>query len=78
MSVIGKINDIREGWRQPNLRVSGLLVTKMNTRIQGHNHLLDELKAQSVLGKLLLGVVPCSSQRSRLLRSSKSPERVQL
>ena len=28
MSVIGKINDIREGWRQPNLRVSGILVTR--------------------------------------------------
>ncbi len=60
MSVIGKINDIREGWRQPNLRVSGILVTKMNTRIRGHNHLLDELKAHSVLGKLLLGVVPAN------------------
>jgi cellulose biosynthesis protein BcsQ len=56
MSVIGKINDIREGWRQPNLCVSGILVTKMNTRVRGHNHLLDELKAHSVLGKLLLGV----------------------
>jgi len=59
-SVIGKINDIREGWRQPNLRVSGILVTKMNTRIRGHNHLLDELKTHSVLGKLLLGVVPAN------------------
>ena len=38
MSVIGKINEIREGWRQPNLRVSGILVTKMNARIRGHNH----------------------------------------
>jgi chromosome partitioning protein len=60
MSVIGKINDIREGWRQPNLRVSGILVTKKNTRIRGHNHLLDELKGHSVLGKLLLGVVPAN------------------
>src|SRR5512143_1793351 len=57
MSVIGKINDIREGWRQPNLRVSGILVTKMNTRIRGHNHLLNELKGHSVLGKLLLGII---------------------
>jgi chromosome partitioning protein len=60
MSVIGKINDIREGWRQPNLHVSGILVTKMNTRVRGHNHLLDELKGHSVLGKLLLGVVPAN------------------
>lgn len=60
MSVIAKINDIRDGWRHPNLRISGLLVTKMNSRIRGHNHLLDELKAHSVLGKLLLGVIPAN------------------
>ncbi len=60
MSVIGKINDVRDGWRQPNLRVSGILVTKMNCRVRGHNHLLDELKAHSVLGKLLIGVVPAN------------------
>ena len=47
MSVIGKINDIREGWRHPQLRISGILVTKMDSRIRGHNHLLDELKAHS-------------------------------
>lgn len=58
MSVIGKINDVREGWRHPNLHISGLLVTKMDSRIRGHKHLLDELKAHSVLGKLLLGVIP--------------------
>ena len=50
-SVIQKINDIREGWRHPNLRVSGLIVTKMDNRIRGHNHLLAELKAHPVLGK---------------------------
>ena len=60
MSVIQKINDIREGWRHPNLRISGLLVTKMDRRIRGHNHLLAELKAHSVLGKLLLGIIPAN------------------
>ena len=60
MSVIGKINEVRDGWRQPNLRVSGILVTKMDKRVRGHNHLLDELKAHSVLGKLLIGVIPAN------------------
>ena len=60
MSVISKINDIREGWQQPNLRVSGIVVTKMNSRIRGHNHLLDELRAHSVLSKLLIGVIPAN------------------
>jgi chromosome partitioning protein len=58
MSVIQKINEIRDGWRQPNLRVSGILVTKMNNRIRGHNHLLNELKNHAVLGNLVMGVVP--------------------
>lgn len=60
MSVIGKINDIREGWRHPALRISGILVTKMDSRIRGHNALLDDLKAHSVLSKLLLGVIPAN------------------
>lgn len=60
MSVVSKINDVREGWRHPSLRISGILVTKMDSRIRGHKHLLDELKAHSVLGKLLLGVIPAN------------------
>jgi chromosome partitioning protein len=59
-SVIAKINEIREGWRHPNLRVSGILVTKMDSRVRGHHHLLEELKAHPVLGKLLIGVIPAN------------------
>jgi chromosome partitioning protein len=58
LSVLNKINDIREGWRHPNLPVSGILVTKMDSRIKGHYQLLDELKAHSVLGPLVCGVIP--------------------
>jgi chromosome partitioning protein len=54
MNVISTINEIHEGWRHPNLKISGLLVTKMDTHIRGHNHLLDELKAYPVLGQLLI------------------------
>jgi chromosome partitioning protein len=71
-SVIEKINDIREGWRHPNLRVSGLLVTKMDTRVRGHNHLLAELKAHPVLGKLLLGVIPQNEAVSYAHRDHQS------
>lgn len=60
MNLIQKINDVRDGWRHPDLRISGLLVTKMDSRIRGHNHLLDELKNHTILGKLLLGVVPAN------------------
>jgi len=60
MNVISKINDIREGWRHPNLKISGLLVTKMDSRIRGHNHLLEELKSHPILGQLLIGVIPAN------------------
>ncbi len=71
-SVIEKINDIRDGWRHPNLRVSGLIVTKMDHRIRGHNHLLAELKAHPVLGKLLLGVIPANEAVSYAHRNHQS------
>ncbi len=60
LSVINKINDIRDGWRHPHLRVNGILVTKMDTRVKGHNQLLDELKGHQVLGQLLCGVIPAN------------------
>jgi chromosome partitioning protein len=72
MSVIRKINDIREGWRQPNLRVSGILVTKMDTRVKGHNHLLGELKGHAVLSKLLCGVIPANEAVSYAHRNHQS------
>ena len=61
-----------EGWRHPNLRVSGLLVTKMDTRVRGHNHLLAELRAHPVLGKLLLGVIPQNEAVSYAHRGHQS------
>src|SRR5512147_2286586 len=60
MSVINKINEVREGWRHPNLRISGILVTKLDMRVRGHKHLLEELQAHSVLGKLICGVIPAN------------------
>ena len=33
-------------------------MSKMDNRIKGHTQLLDDLKAHSVLGKLLCGVIP--------------------
>jgi chromosome partitioning protein len=72
MSVISKINDIREGWRHPNLRISGILVTKMDSRVRGHNHLLDELKTHPVLGKLLIGVIPANEAVSYAHHSHQS------
>ncbi len=60
MSVIKKINDIRDGWRHPNLQVSGILVTKMDARIRGHHHLLEQLRQHPTLGKMVIGVIPAN------------------
>ncbi len=60
LSVVNKINDIREGWRHPDLHVNGILVTKMDARMRGHVQLLESLKAHAVLGKLLCGVIPAN------------------
>ena len=60
MSALQKINAIREGWRHPTLRVSGILVTKMDKCVRGHNQLLEELQGHSVLGRLICGVIPAN------------------
>ncbi|NUQ07355.1 MAG: ParA family protein [Anaerolineae bacterium] len=72
MSVIEKINAVREGWRHPDLRISGILVTKMNGRIRGHQHLLSELKSNKLLGRLLLGVIPANEAVSYAHHTHKS------
>ncbi len=60
MSVINKIQEVREGWRHPNLHISGILVTKLDMRVRGHKNLLEELKSHPVLGKLICGVIPAN------------------
>ena len=60
LSVIDKITAIRDGWRHPDLRISGILVTKLDRRVRGHKHLLRELKAHTVLGQLVCGVIPAN------------------
>jgi chromosome partitioning protein len=72
MSVISKINDIREGWRHGDLRISGILVTKLDMRIRGHRQLLDELKGHPVLGKLVCGVIPANEAVSYAHHSHQS------
>jgi chromosome partitioning protein len=72
MSVINKINEVREGWRHPNLRISGILVTKLDMRVRGHKHLLEELKAHSILGKLVCGVIPANEAISYAHKNHES------
>jgi chromosome partitioning protein len=54
------VNEIRDGWRHPDLHVAGILLTKMDTRIKGHIQMVENLKAHPVLGKRLCGVIPAN------------------
>lgn len=58
MSVVQKINQIRDGWNVEGLKISGVLVTKMDQRIRGHRQLVDDLKGHAILGKMICGVIP--------------------
>src|SRR5258708_23977351 len=60
LSVVNKSNDIRDGWRHPDLHVAGILVTKLDTRVKGHVQMLESLKALASLGQLLCGVIPAN------------------
>jgi chromosome partitioning protein len=72
MNVITKINDIREGWRHPSLKISGILVTKLDSRVRGHNQQLNDLKSHPLLGKLLCGVIPANEAVSYAHNSHQS------
>ena len=72
LSVINKIYEIRDGWRIPNLRVSGVLVTKMDRRVRGHHNMLNDLKAHPMLNKLLCGVIPMNEAVSYAHRHHQS------
>jgi chromosome partitioning protein len=57
-SVVNKINQLREDWRSPQLKVSGLVVTKMDNRIAGHKEKLEMFASDPNFGSLILGVIP--------------------
>jgi chromosome partitioning protein len=60
LSAMNQIIEIREGWERPNLRIKGIVVTKMDKRIKGHLDSLKTLQAHQALGGLLYGVVPAN------------------
>ena len=72
LSVITKINEIRDGWRIPDLKVSGIVITKMDSRIRGHAQLLEDLKNHNVLGKLICGIIPANEAVSYAHNSHQS------
>lgn len=59
-SVVNKIEAIRQGWRCPDLKVGGIIVTKLDKRMKGHVEMVESLKAHPVLGRLLCGVIPAN------------------
>lgn len=71
-SVINKIYEIREGWRHPDLRLSGIVVTKMDRRVKGHLEMVEQIKSHPTLGKLVCGVIPANEAVAYAHRSHMS------
>ena len=58
ISALNQIVEIRDGWERPNLKIKGILVTKMDRRIRGHIESVKNLRAHESLGKLVYGIIP--------------------
>jgi len=58
LSVVNKIEAIKDGWRLDSLGVSAILVTKFDARVKGHTQVVETVKAHPVLGKLVAGTIP--------------------
>jgi len=71
-SVINKIYEIREGWRHPDLRLSGIIVTKMDKRVKGHLEMIEQIKQHPTLGKLVSGIIPANEAVAYAHRSHMS------
>lgn len=71
-SVINKIHEIREGWRHPDLRLSGIVVTKMDRRVKGHIEMVEQIKQHPTLGKLVCGIIPANEAVAYAHRSHLS------
>jgi chromosome partitioning protein len=72
LSAMNQIVEIRDGWERPNLRIKGILVTKMDKRIKGHLDSLQSLQEHQALGKLLYGVIPANEAVSYAHRNHQS------
>ena len=57
-SVVEKILQVREGWRHPDLRITGIVITKLDRRVRGHADMVDDLRQSDILGRLLAGIIP--------------------
>ncbi len=71
-SVINKIYEIREGWRHPDLRLSGIVITKFDRRVKGHQEMVENLRQHPNLGKLVCGVIPANEAVAYAHRSHLS------
>jgi len=58
LSVLNKIEDVKEGWQRPALNLSHILVTKCDARVKGHAKTVEKIKAHPVLGRLVAEYIP--------------------
>jgi chromosome partitioning protein len=57
---IREITDIRDGWGYNDIRIGGILITKVDQRIKGHQVSVDSLQKSQSLGHLICGIIPAN------------------
>lgn len=59
-NIINKVQEIRDGWRVPDLRVSGVFVTKLDRRSAGQMKMVEGFNSHPTIGRLTMGVIPAN------------------
>ena len=59
-----EIATIRDGWRFNDIRIGGILLTKVDKRIRGHQQSVEVLQNHETLGQLICGVIPANEEIS--------------
>lgn len=60
VSLIQRVQDIRQDWGQSNPDVTGVIVVKFSKKVTGHNNIRDAIK-NGTLKDLYLGTVPINA-----------------
>lgn len=62
LSMINKVYNIRNEWERSEPNVTGIIVAKFSSRVNGHNEIRDGIAKHPDIGNMYLGTVPLNSE----------------
>ncbi|MEO1290285.1 MAG: ParA family protein, partial [Chloroflexota bacterium] len=62
VNMIKRVHEIRDAWGRQNPLVTGVVIVKLSSRVNGHKEIHREIKTNPVLGKMYMGYVPINSE----------------